>query len=139
MANQTARFFRDGTTDFVEIRTMGDPCSYVGKVTPETTQQFPREWAAYEAGNENVDYGGRDLTEIPGFTPQLRLAYKLKGVHNLEMLASASDAAVSALGMGALAARKMAQLLLKEDAPKEDPPAEKRGPGRPRKTQEADA
>ena len=128
MANQTARFFLDGGTSYVEIRSLGDSCTYIGKTTQEFVSMFPKEWEAHQSGQDNVDYGGRDLTEIPGFTQAMRLSYKLRGIHNLEMLAGASDAAVSSLGLGAITARKMAQLLLKED-----PPVEPKRSSRPRK------
>ena len=46
-------------------------------------------------------------------TPQMATAYKLKGIHNVEMFADLSDAAAIGLGMGVLTLRNTAQLLLK--------------------------
>lgn len=127
--NQTAEFTKvDGVT-YIEIKTIGDPCSWMGKATPALIAQYPAEYAAFEAGHKEVDYGGTPLTEIPGFNAQMALSYKLKGIHNCEMLAEASDAAISAIGLGAIEARKMATLVLKAA----DATEPKRGPGRPRK------
>lgn len=133
MANQNAKFSKIGDVVYVEIRTIGDPCSWVGKATPEFIARYPVEYAAFEAGHTEVDYGGTPLTEIPGFSAQMALGYRLKGIHNCEMLAEASDAAISALGLGAIEARKMANLVLKAA----DAPEPKRGPGRPRKLEVA--
>lgn len=133
MANQTAEFSRIDGVDYVEIRTIGDPCSFIGKVTPAFIAMFPREWEAFVAGTTEVDYGGTPLSEIPTFSPQLVTAYKLKGIHNCEMLAEASDAAISALGMGGIEARKMARLVIRAAGNAEPVEAPKRGPGRPRK------
>lgn len=129
MANQIAEFSNVDGVDYIEVKTIGDPCTWVGKATPEFVARFPAEWASYQAGKTEVDYGGTPLTEMPGFKPQMVLSYKLKGIHNCEMLAEASDAAISALGIGGIEARKMAALVLKA----QEKPEEKRGPGRPRK------
>ena len=129
MANQNAEFTKIDDVVYVEIRTIGDPCTWVGKATPELIASYPVEYAAFQAGHKEVDYGGTPLTEIPGFSAQMALAYKLKGIHNCEMLAEASDAAISAIGLGAIEARKMANLVIKAAEASEP----KRGPGRPRK------
>ena len=113
MANVRATFFRDGEFDKVELKIVGDPNTFITKVRPQDIDQFPREWAAYKANQKAVDYGGTDLTEIPGMTPQMATAFKLQGIHNVEMFAALSDAAATGLGMGGITIRNTAQLLLK--------------------------
>ena len=113
MANVRSNFFKDGTRDFVSISIIGDPNTSITKVQPEHLAQFPREWAAYQAGAANIDYGGTDLTEVPGITANAATALKLRGIHNAEMLAALSDAAALGLGMGGITQRNTALLLLK--------------------------
>lgn len=113
MSNLRASFFRDGEFDRVEIKIVGDPNTYISKVSPDHISQFPREWESYKANRPDIDYGGTDLTEIPGMTPQMATAYKLKGIHNVEMFADLSDAAALGLGMGGITLRNTAQLVLK--------------------------
>lgn len=139
MTNVRAKFFRDADRDMVELKIVGDPNTLFQKVAPEHLRRFPQEWAAYEAGKETVDYGGTPLTDVPGVDRNLATAFALKNVHNAEMLAALSDAAALSLGMNGQTMRKSAQLLIKaNEADKLTAMlAEKRGPGRPRKDDEA--
>jgi hypothetical protein len=113
MGNVRAKFFRDGQSDRVEISIVGDPNTLVTKVQPKHLAQFPVEWAHYRSGEKEIDYGGTELTEVPGITASVATALKLQGIHNAEMLASISDAAAHGMGMGGLTMRNTAQLLLR--------------------------
>jgi len=122
MGNVRAKFFKSETgQDLVEIKIIGDPCDIILKVAPHHIEQFPREWEAFQQGEQNVDYGGTPLTDVPGIDANVAIAYKLKGVHNAEMLANLSDAAALGLGMGGLTARNVARLLV--EANKHNPEA----------------
>lgn len=113
MGNLRAKFFRDGDFDRVEISIVGNPDTVIAKVEPKHVTQFPVEWAAYREGNKEIDYGGTDLTEVPGVDAKFATALRLNGVHNAEMLAGISDAAAKGLGMGGITVRDAAKLLLK--------------------------
>lgn len=143
MGNVRAKFFKDGDFDRVEISIVGDPNTFIKKVEPSDIKQFPLEWESYRAGEREVEYGGTPLTDVPGVDPGKSVAYKLKGVHNAEMLAELTDAGCRNMGLGALSDRRGAQLLLKaneHDRLKAAAPVvvampadQRRGPGRPPK------
>lgn len=122
MSNVRAKFFKsESGQDLVQISIIGDPCDIILKVEPNHLERFPQEWAAYKAGDKEIDYGGTPLIEVPGLDNNVAIAYKLKGVHNAEMLANLSDAAALGLGMGGLTLRNVARLLV--EANKHNPEA----------------
>jgi hypothetical protein len=129
-----AKFFKDPDKgiDFVEISAVGDPCDIIRKVTTADVQRFPNEWSAYQNGQDTVDYGGTPLTEVPGINANLAMAFKLKNVHNAEMLADLSDAAALSLGLNGLTFRNTALLLIQANG-RNDEPVKRRG--RPPKAQ----
>lgn len=136
MGNVRAKFFKSETgQDLVEIKIIGDPCDIILKVAPHHIEQFPREWEAFQQGEQHVDYGGTPLTEVPGIDANVAIAYKLKGVHNAEMLANLSDAAALGLGMGGLTARNVARLLVEtiKNKPQGEASPEPKRKGRPPK------
>lgn len=140
MSKLRATFFKDGKRDMIHIKIVGDPCDNIEKVTPAHIAAYPREWEQYQSGQEHVDVGGTELTEVPGITRDIATAYRLKGVRNAEELRALDDAAVKSLGMQGLAHRRAADLLLKEkelEALKALQAEVKRGPGRPPKAPEA--
>ena len=112
MSNIRAKFFKDGEFDRIEIKIIGDPCDVIKKVELEHIERFPVEWAHYQAGAANIDYGGTPLNEVPGLDPNLATSFKLRGVHNAEQLGALSDAAALGLGMGGITLRDTARLLL---------------------------
>lgn len=140
-----ATFFKDDALgrDMVEIKMIGDPNTFIRKVTPEDVLKFPREWEAYQAGAKEVDVGGTPITEVPGVDRNLALALKLKGVRNAEELAALDEAAAKGLGMGIYTMSRTARLLIaakRQEAM--DALVEtqvKRGPGRPPKSETQEA
>lgn len=113
MANVRAKFMKsEAGQDLVQISIIGDPNDVIVKVEPTHIERFPLEWAAYKSGETEIDYGGTPLTQVPGIDASVSIAYKLKGIHNAEMLADLSDAAALGIGMGGLTARNVAQLLI---------------------------
>lgn len=120
-----AKFFKDGERDLVEIKIAGQEDTVIEKVNPQHLADYPREWEAYQRNEKDVDYGGTPLTEVPGMSEQAAVGYKLKGIHNAEMLAEASDGVISRLGMGALAFRKSAQNLVDANKHRKAAPAPK--------------
>lgn len=111
--NVRARFYKEGNTVWLEETVVASKDSLAMKARPEHIQKWPREYEAFTQGQDEVDVGGIPLTEVPGITRELAKQYKLKGVRNAEELAALTDAGCSALGTGALTARKAAQNLLK--------------------------
>lgn len=111
MEKVRAKFFADGDRDYVELSAVGDSCTHIRKVQPNDLARFPAEWAAYKANTE-VDVGGTPLTDVPGITRDLAIAYKLKAVRNAEELAALDDIATRALGMQGLAFRAAAKNML---------------------------
>lgn len=109
-----AHFFKDGARDMVELKIVGDPNTLIRKVKPVDLDQYKTEWAAYQGGQESVDVGGTPLTDVPGITRETATLLRLKGVRNVEELATLDDAAVKAVGMQGLAWRRTAKLLLQE-------------------------
>lgn len=134
-----AKFFRDDiiNRDMVEVSAVGDPNTLIAKVTPEWIARFPREWAAYEAGQGEVAVSGTPLTEIPGVERDAAMRLKLAGVRTVEELAALDEAAAKSIGLGGLTWWKTARLLLqaRRDEALDALTEPKRGPGRPRKEQ----
>ena len=112
MCSSDLFFKSDEGRDFVEISMIGDPCTWIGKVRPDHVQRFPTDWAAYQAGSEQIDVGGTPITEVPGVDKNLALAYRLKGIRNAEELAALDEAAAQSLGLGGLACWKASKLLM---------------------------
>lgn len=137
MSKIRAKFFKDGAVDKVEISIVGDPNTWIGKVTPDHTTQFAAEWDAYSRGSESVDVGGTALLDVPGITANMATALRLKGVRNAEELAALDDAAVRAIGMQGLSFRTAAKNLLAARELEELKAA--RTERRPRKTDDAGA
>jgi hypothetical protein len=106
------RFFSHNGKDFVELKVVGDPNTVMLRVEPQHIHQFASEWAAYQGGKTAPEPDGLPLTEIPGVSDNMAMAFRLKGVRTVEEFAELSDAAVKALGMGALTLRKNAVNLL---------------------------
>jgi hypothetical protein len=108
------KFFKGETgRDYIEISIVGDPNTVLRKVTAEDTVRFAKEWAAYSAGNTEIDVGGTPLTEVPGVDHNVALGYRLKGVRNAEELAGLDELAAKSLGMGGLASWQAAKQLLR--------------------------
>jgi hypothetical protein len=112
---QKGRFFREGTTDFIEIQFVGSKDSIVKKVAPEHMAKFREEWNAYCDGRPPQRRQGTDLTAI-GIPAEKAEEYAFRNVHTLEELAALSDAQCQGLGHGTLTHRQMAQKLLSAHA-----------------------
>lgn len=69
-------------------------------VGPEWIEGYPREWAAFEEGREQVP-DGTPLDQWPPCDIALRATLKARHIHTVEMLAHANDAALEGIGMGA--------------------------------------
>ena len=109
-----AKFFKDDASRaYVEITIVGDPNSVIRKVTPEDSHRFPREWAAFEQGNDELPINGTPLSEVPGVDRDASLNLRLKGVRTAEELAGLDEGAAKALGMGGLTFWKAAKNLIR--------------------------
>lgn len=138
-------FFFDGSKHMAEVTSVtDDKATNIKKVTPDLIKQFPREWEAYEKGLETIDVGGIPLDEVPGLDRNAVMGLRLKGVRNAEELAALSDSMLQQMGMGFLgwgrAARNLVKLKeLEAMTAVMDEVKQKRGPGRPRKDDVAEA
>jgi hypothetical protein len=114
MSNIRAEFYAANNSTWVRIKIIGDPNEVERKVKDEDKARFPREWAAFEAGQTPAEPEGMPLTEIEGLTEQAAATYRAKGVRTVEELAALDDGALRGLGMGSLSNRKAAQALVSE-------------------------
>lgn len=109
-------------------------------VTDEIKRRFPREWAAFEAENTIVE--GSPLRMWPVITPAKLKEFTGSGILTVEQLADATDAQI---GPEADVWRERARQWLNPHAEIEALRAQiaelqgqpRRGPGRPRKQEEA--
>jgi hypothetical protein len=109
---QSAKFFRRGTQDFVEISFVGANDTLVEKVTPAHMAQFRSEWDAYCDGQPLQRRAGTALTELANIEEAKAEQYIARNVHNLEELAALSDAQCQGIGHGTLTDREGARKLL---------------------------
>lgn len=131
---------------------------------PSDPERFPREWAAFQNGQDS-NAEGTSLYAWPDVTPADARRFDLHGIKTVEQLAKVSDSNLQDLGVGALALRDRARLhltgntensqlrdqvnkltdivnaLLGDRAASEEQPEEpqRRGPGRPRNTEKESA
>jgi hypothetical protein len=106
---QSARFFRRGDQDFVEISFVGAKDTLVEKVKPSHMAQFRNEWDAYCDGRPMQRRDGIALTELPGLDEERAESYIARNVHTLEELAALSDAQCQGIGHGTLTDRQGAR------------------------------
>src|SRR5688572_3185117 len=60
-----ARFYKSGKKDMIAISIAGDGGTEAhAKVTPKEVAQFPREWDAYQLGQDVPKPMGTPLTEL---------------------------------------------------------------------------
>jgi hypothetical protein len=109
---QSAKFFRRGEHDFVEISFVGAKDTLVEKVTPSHMAQFRDEWDAYCDGRPLSRRQGIPLTELPGLDKERAEHYIARNVHTLEELAALSDAQCQNVGHGTITDRQGARKLV---------------------------
>jgi hypothetical protein len=109
---QSAKFFRRGEQDFVEISFIGAKDTFVEKVSPSHMAQFRNEWDAYCDGRPIERRAGIALIELPGLDEARAEAYVARNVHTLDELAALSDAQCQGIGHGALTDRQSARRLV---------------------------
>lgn len=109
---QSARFFRDGERDFVEVSFVGSKDTTINKVKPEHMAKFREAWDSYCDGTPMQPRKGTPLTDLPGVDEQRAQHYVSRNVHTAEEIAVLSDAQCQALGHGTLTLRKAAHEML---------------------------
>jgi hypothetical protein len=109
---QSAKFFRRGEQDFVEISFIGAKDTLVEKVSPAHMAQFRNEWDAYCDGRPMQRRDGIALTELAGLDEDKAEGYIARNVHTLEELAALSDAQCQGIGHGTLTDRQGARKLV---------------------------
>jgi hypothetical protein len=109
---QTARFFREGGRDLIEIASIGCKDTIIRKAQPEHMAAFRAEWDAYCDGRPPERRAGTALTELAGIHADRVEAYLTRNVHTLEELAALSDAQCQQLGHGTLTDREQARKLV---------------------------
>ena len=98
--------------DYVMIVSPGQMKSEVHrKATPADKAQFREEWAAYEAGREQVS-SGTPIELLPGMDASRAAPFKLHYVLTIEQLADLSDLAAQKTGSGSLEWRERAKKYL---------------------------
>lgn len=110
--HQKARFFMRDGRNFVEISFPPSKDSVVKKVQPIHMAQFREEWNSFCDGTPMKQRKGTPLTDISTIK-ELRVDHYISNnIHNLEELASLSDAQCQSLGHGALTEREATRKLL---------------------------
>lgn len=109
---QSAKFFRRGEQDFVEISFVGAKDTLVERVKPSHMAQFRSEWDAYCDGRPMQRREGALLTDLPGLDPEKAENYVARNIHTLEELAALSDAQCQGIGHGTLTDREGARKLV---------------------------
>lgn len=109
---QTARFFRDGKKDKLEIKFVGSKDTLIQTVTPDHMAKFKSEWDAYCDGREPEKRPGTPLTDLSSISEARAADYIHRNVHTLEELAALNDGQCQALGHGTLTDRKGARELV---------------------------
>jgi hypothetical protein len=109
---QSAKFFRRGEQDFVEISFIGAKDTLVERVQPSHMAQFRTEWDAYCDGRPMQRRQGIPLTDLPGLDEARAEGYIARNVHTLEELAALSDALCQGIGHGTLTDRQGARKLV---------------------------
>ncbi len=109
---QTARFFRDGSKDKIEIKFVGSKDTINQIVTPAHMAQFKSEWDAYCDGKEPEKRSGTPLTDLAAISQDRAADYIHRNVHTLEELAALNDGQCQALGHGTITDRKGARELV---------------------------
>ncbi len=109
---QTARFFRSGNKDMVEISFVGSKDNLNKVVTPAHMAQFRTEWDAYCDGRPPEKRAGTPLTDLPSISQERADDYIHRNVHNLEELTVLNDGQCQALGHGTLTDRRAARDLI---------------------------
>jgi hypothetical protein len=109
---QTARFFREGGRDLIEIASIGSKDTIIRNAQPEHMATFRAEWDAYCDGRPPERRAGTALIELPGIHSDRVEAYLTRNVHTLEELAALSDAQCQQLGHGTLTDREQARKLV---------------------------
>lgn len=77
---------------------------------PSDPERFPREWAAFNAG-QDVE-GGLSIYGWEGMTANDARRFDLAGIKTVQQLAHVSDVNLSGLGVGAMALRDRARAFL---------------------------
>jgi hypothetical protein len=109
---QTARFFRDGNKDKVEIKFVGSKDTINQTVTPEHMAKFKAEWDAFCDGAPLKQRPGTPLTDLASISQPRAEEYIHRNVHTLEELAALNDGQCQMLGHGTLTDRKGARALV---------------------------
>lgn len=103
---QTARFFKSGTKDKVEISFVGSKDTIIQTVNPGHMAAFKAEWDAYCDGSPLQQRKGTPLTDLPSISEERAKDYIHRNVHTLEELAALNDGQCQMLGHGTLTDRK---------------------------------
>lgn len=109
---QTARFFRDGGKDKIEIKFVGSKDTIIQAVTPTHMANFRSEWDAFCDGSPLKQRPGTPLTDLSSISEPRAEEYIHRNVHNLEELAALNDGQCQMLGHGTLTDRKGARALV---------------------------
>ena len=109
---QSAKFFRRGEQDYVEISFIGAKDTFVEKVKPSHMAEFRNEWDAYCDGRPIERRDGIALTDLPSLDEVRAESYIARNVHTLDELAALSDAQCQGIGHGALTDRQGARRLV---------------------------
>jgi hypothetical protein len=85
--------------DMVEIRQPGERDAYHGIATETHKMRFPRQWEAYQNGQEHVP-DGTPLAVLFPANPETVANLRHLKIYTLEQLAGLQEAAIARIGLG---------------------------------------
>lgn len=107
------RFVPAGDKDYIEYTWQGSCKDRIFRpVEDSDIERYPQVWAAYSAARTREPVTGTPLDRVPGLTPEHQVTLRLKGVSNVEGLASLDDYAAAGLGGNGVMWRDVAKLVL---------------------------
>ena len=86
--------------DMVEIRHPGERDIHHIKVREEHKFQFPRQWAAYEAGHSAAAQSGTPIETLYPNEPELVKQFQALHIFTAEQMAGLTEPGIMRLGMG---------------------------------------
>lgn len=85
--------------DMVAIRQPGERDEYHGIATPEHKMRFPKQWEAYQNGQEHIP-DGTPLAVLYPNQPETVENLRFLKIYTVEQLAGLQEAAIGRIGLG---------------------------------------
>lgn len=98
--------------DMLKLIHPGERDVHILEVRDEHKWQFPRQWAAYEAGQSKEAQSGTPISTLYPNEPELVRQFQALHIYTAEQMAGLTEQGISRLGMGGRAHVERAQKFL---------------------------